>query len=268
MADAAPDELYVRRWAPPGPAGGLVVLVHGLAEHSGRYEWVAERLTDAGYAVFGYDARGHGRSPGPRGHADRYATLLDDLDRMIDRAADETRVERRFLYGHSLGGALVLNHALRGRRPLAGVVASSPFLQTTEPPPAWKVPVAKALSRLWPTAPLDPGIAPGLRSHDPQVDIDYDADPLTHYQITARLAVEAIRAGRWAVEHASELATPTLLLHGDADAITSHSASARFARAAGPICDFRSWPGKLHELHFEDNRDEVLDAVLAWLAAR
>lgn len=260
--------LHTRTWRPDGALVGMVVVVHGLAEHSGRYEWLASRLTAAGYAVFGYDARGHGRSPGPRGHADRYELLRDDLDRMIDRAVEEFPSDRRFLYGHSLGGGLVLNHALRRSRLLAGVVASSPFLETTQPPPAWKVLLAKALSRLWPTAPLNPGIGDGLRSHDPQVDIDYEADPLNHYQITARLAVEAIRAGRWAMEHAGELGTPTLLLHGDADPITSHSASERFARDAGPICDFRSWPGKLHELHFEDNREEVLDAVIRWLAAR
>lgn len=260
-------KLFIRNWRPEGPAIGRVVVAHGLAEHSGRYEWVAGRLTEAGYTVTSYDARGHGRSPGRRGHADSYGQLLDDLAWAIgdERGTDGPL----FLYGHSLGGGLVLNYALAGgRRAVDGVVASSPLILPTTRPPAWKVHSAKLLTRWWPTARFNPSLGPGLRSHDPQVDKDYEADPLTHECLTARLGVEALRAGRRLLERAGELRTPTLLMHGEADTITSAAASEEFARRAGSFAEYAGWAGKLHELHWEDNREEVLASMLAWLAAR
>lgn len=256
--------LHARKWRPVSRVAGQVVLVHGLGEHSGRYDHVAERLAGAGYGVLAYDQRGHGQHAGQRGHADSYGRLLDDVDAAISVLRQDTPDRPVFLYGHSLGGGVVLNHVLRRDSGVAGVIASSPLLLTTTPPPAWKVRLGRLLSRFWPTFPFVAGIDPASRSHDPQVAIDYAADPLTHGHVSARLAVHMLQAGRWALEHAPELAIPTLLLHGDADAVTSPAASAKFA-AASAHCELQLWPGKLHELHWEDNREAVLDSVVTWL---
>lgn len=257
--------LHAQRWTPPNAPAGQVGLIHGLGEHAGRYQAVAERLVEAGYQVLAIDQRGHGQTPGQRGHVARYEHLLDDVDAVIGQLRQDDPDVPVFLYGHSLGGGVVLNHALRRGRGVAGVIASSPLLRTTVPPPAWKVHVGKALSRVWPTFPFVAGIDPAGRSHDPQVAVEYAADPLTHDRVSARLAVEMLQAGRWALEHAADLSVPTRLLHGDADPITCHKASTDFAATAGASCDLKLWPGKLHELHWEDNRDEVLDDVVDWL---
>lgn len=259
--------LHASGWSPPGDPVGTIVLVHGLGEHSGRYDHVGEFFAAAGYEVVAYDQRGHGHSNGPRGHAPSYARLLDDLEGVLLGVQDGSEREPPlFFYGHSLGGGLVLNYALRRQAKLAGVIASSPLLLPAEKPPAWKVHTGKLLNRWWPTLGFTVGIDPAARSHNPQVAVDYAADPLTHGRVSARLGVEMLRESRWAVEHARGLAVPTLLMHGDADLVTSPEASRRFAAASG--ADLRVWPGKLHELHWENNRDEVLKCVLEWLEAQ
>ena len=114
----APDgvQFYFQGWQPETPPKAVVCLVHGLGEHSGRYAHVAAALNDAGYALLGFDLRGHGKSGGPRGHTPSYETLMDDIGRLLAEAAQRYPGQPQFLYGHSLGGNLVLNYALR-RKP-------------------------------------------------------------------------------------------------------------------------------------------------------
>ena len=124
----APDgiQFYFQGWQPETPPKAVVCLVHGLGEHSGRYAHVAAALNDAGYALLGFDLRGHGKSGGPRGHTPSYETLMDDIGRLLAEAAHRYPGRPQFLYGHSLGGNLVLNYALRRKPGIGGVVATSP----------------------------------------------------------------------------------------------------------------------------------------------
>lgn len=265
LATADGLALHAHGWSPEGDPIGTVVVVHGLGEHAGRYHHVGERLAASGYEVIAYDQRGHGRSEGPRGHAPSYDHLLEDLDTVLRGVQDDAEREPPlFLYGHSLGGGLVLNHALRRSSvTVAGVIASSPLLLPTKMPPAWKVHTAKLLNRVLPRIRFRANIGPTARSHDPQVEINFTADPLTQDFVTARLGVEMLRESRWALEHAAPLPVPALLMHGDDDPITCCDATRRFADASG--ADLRVWHEKRHELHWEDNRDEVLNAVVEWL---
>jgi alpha-beta hydrolase superfamily lysophospholipase len=169
------------------------------------------------------------------------------------------------LYGQSLGGGLVLNHLLRRRPQLAGAVVSSPLLLPAKQPPRWKLRSGRLLQHLWPSFRFATGVPSSALSHDPQVVAAHQTDPLVHRGVSARLGVQMLDAGRWALEHAAELASPVLLLHGEADTVTSCEASREFARRAGPQCTLQTWPGLLHELHGELQRDEVLQAVVAWL---
>src|SRR5437763_11955025 len=121
--------LYTQRWLPDGEPAGVVALVHGLGEHSGRYARVAAALTGAGYAVCAFDLRGHGRSPGRRGDT-RFGPALEDIDELLDDAGQRFGDRPQFLYGHSLGGLLVLSHGLARRRAVAGVVCSGPALRS------------------------------------------------------------------------------------------------------------------------------------------
>jgi alpha-beta hydrolase superfamily lysophospholipase len=257
---------FARAWIPPQDVRGTVGIVHGLGEHSGRYDEAGNFLSRSGFAVVAFDQIGHGRSGGPRGHASDYTLLLEDVGVLVgelQRRGDERLPQ--FLYGHSLGGNLVLNFALRRRPELTGLIVTSPLLRPAVRPPWWKLVLGHALNRLCPQLTLESGIDPADLSHDPQSVQRYRDDPLVHHRVSARLGIPMLAAGRWALEHADELNVPTLLMHGAADRVTSADASREFAARAGSICTLKTWPDRFHELHWESNRAEVLDAVLEWL---
>jgi alpha-beta hydrolase superfamily lysophospholipase len=261
-------DLQAREWVPGGAKRGLVVLVHGFDDHGGRYLHVGEALAAAGFVLCSYDARGQGRSGGRWAYVDRYDQYLDDLGAFLDLATARHPDLPRFLYGHSMGGNEVLNFLLRRQPRLAGAIATGPWLELATPAPAWKLAAARLAARL-PGAPALPtGMDPNGISRDPAVVKAYLADPCVQGKITPRLLISVLDAGTWALDHAGHLRVPLLLLHGDADPITSHAASQRFARAAGPLVTFRSWPGAFHELHNEPEKAEVLAAITGWLGAR
>jgi len=260
---------FVRIWRPDGETQAAICLLHGLGEHSGRYLYVAERLTAAGYAVVAPDLRGHGRSGGQRGHIPSYAAILADIDQLLGQSTDLFPGLPLFLYGHSMGGNLAINYPLRRSShldpALRGVIATSPWLRLSFEPSAAKVALARALSTVWPSLSQANGLAVKALSHDPAVTAAYLADPLVHDRISARAAVAIMSAGAWAIEHAQQFPLPLLLMHGGDDHITSAPASAEFARRAGPRCTFRLWPGLYHETHNEPEREKVLDFTIGWL---
>ena len=261
-------DMQAREWVPGGDRRGLVVLVHGFDEHGDRYRHVGEALAAAGFAVCSYDVRGHGRSGGRRADVDRYERYLDDLGAFLGLATARHPGLPRFLYGHSLGGNQVLNFLLRRRPALAGAVVTSPWLELAVKPPAWQVAAARVASLFLGGVALPTGMDANGISRDPAVVQAYQADPFVGGKITPRLLVQALDAGQWALAHASELQVPLLLLHGGSDQITSHGATQRFARAAGPLVTFRTWPDSFHELHNEPDKAEVLEAITGWLGAR
>jgi alpha-beta hydrolase superfamily lysophospholipase len=260
--------MQAREWMPDGAARGLVVLVHGFDDHGGRYLHVGQALAEAGFVLCSYDARGQGRSEGPWAWVDRYERLMDDLSAFLALATARHPGLPRFLYGHSMGGNEVLNFLLRRKPKLAGAVATGPWLELAVRAPAVQLAAARLAAKLPFTLALPTGMDPAGISHDPAVVAAYLADPCVKGKITPRLLVGVLDAGQWALAHAAELAVPLLILHGDADQITAHGASRRFAEAAGPLATFRSWPGGFHELHNEPEKAEVLKVITDWLAAR
>jgi alpha-beta hydrolase superfamily lysophospholipase len=272
----SPDgvEFFFQGWQPAGALTGVVCLVHGLGEHTGRYAHVAAVLNAAGYAVLGCDLRGHGKSGGPRGHTPTYDTLMDDIGRLLDEAATRYPGKPRFLYGHSLGGNLVLNYALRRcsgealrRKPaIAGVVATSPGLRIATPPPALQIALAKVMNRLQPALQMPNGLALDNLARDPEVIRAYTSDPLVHNKITVRLATSMLAAGEWALAHAAEFPAPLLLVHGTKDILTSAPASEEFAaHAPAKLCTLKLWPGFYHETHNEPEKAAVLGFMVEWL---
>jgi alpha-beta hydrolase superfamily lysophospholipase len=260
--------LQARDWTPDGPARALVALVHGFDEHGERYQHVGAALAGAGYALSAFDLRGHGRSGGKRVHAESYEPLMEDVDTFLRLAGERFPGLPRFLYGHSMGGNLVLNYALRRSPALAGVVATSPWLELAKAPPAWQAAAARVASRLLGGVALPTGLDSAAISRDPAVVKAYDADPFLQGKITPRLLVSVLDAGQWALAHAGEWKLPLLLLHGDADRITSFDASRRFAEAAQGDVTFHGWPGGYHELHNDLDKAEVLKEIVAWLGKR
>lgn len=264
-ADGLP--LVGRCWEPAGEPRAVVCLVHGLGEHCGRYAHVAAALTDGGYTVLACDKRGHGRSGGKRGFIPSYDTLMADIDLLLAQAAARFPGKPRFLYGHSLGGNEVINYALRRKPALAGVVSTSPGLRTAFKPPAAQLAAGRLMNRLWPAFTLPNGLELAALSRDPAVVAAYQADPLVHDRLSARLGIELLQSGEWAIAHAAEFPVPLLLMHGTADRLTSHEASQQFASQASN-CTLKLWEGLYHETHNEPEKGEVLGFVVDWLQAR
>ncbi len=273
----SPDhlEFYFQGWEPESQPKAVVCLVHGLGEHSGRYAHVAAALNEAGYALLGFDLRGHGKSGGKRGHTPTYEALMDDIARLLDEAAARYPGLPRFLYGHSLGGNLVLNYALRRlvtpsaaerSRRVSGVIATSPAIRLPKPLPPLQVALARVMNRLYPALQMPNGLALDGLARDPEVIRAYTADPLVHNKISVRLAIEMLAAGEWALAHAAEFPLPLLLVHGTADILTSAQASAEFAaRVPAGRCTLKLWEGFYHETHNEPEKAEVLAYIVDWL---
>jgi acylglycerol lipase len=265
MQAADGQKLYGQGWAPDGAPKAAISFVHGLGEHSGRYAHVATNLTSAGYALVAFDLRGHGRSEGKRGHAASYDMLMDDIGLLLQET--ETRYpggRSYFLYGHSLGGNLVLNYVLRRKPDLAGVIATSPALRTTTPLPGWKRGLAGLLYDRLPDLQMPNGLDLSGLSHDPDVIARYQADPLVHDRASVRLGADVLTTGEWALNHAANFPLPLLLMHGSADRLTCPKTSAKFASEVND-CTFVLMDGCYHELHNEPESHEVLDNMVAWL---
>jgi alpha-beta hydrolase superfamily lysophospholipase len=260
--------LYSQGWQPEAAPKAAVCLVHGIGEHSGRYAHVAEALCAAGYALCAYDLRGHGRSEGPRGHSPAFDAMMDDIDLLLTSAGGRFPGCPQFLYGHSLGGNLVLNYGLRRRAALQnvkGVVATSSGLRTATPPPAFKLWLGKVFYQLWPGLTMPTGLVLAGLSRDPSVIEKYRADPLVHGVVSARFALDFLNAGEWAIAHAAEFPLPVLVAHGTADLLAAAQASRDFAAQAGARATLKLWEGLYHETHNEPEKAEVLAYLIHWL---
>lgn len=266
MADG--QALFVRDWPHPRPHDAVLV-VHGLGEHSGRYQRLAAWFHARGYSVRAYDQRGHGRTPGARGALSHPDDLLEDLATVYhDYAAGLPRPP--LLLGHSMGGLVAARGVLDRRIQPPAMVLSSPALRTWEP--RWRQRLAAALATLLPNLPLPNGLPFDKLSHDPQVEPAYRADPLRHGRITPRLADFIFRAGEAAIADAGRLATPTLLLVAGADRLVDPSGSRDFAAGAwvGNHLTTRYFDALYHELfnEAEPSRGQVLKQLGDWLQRR
>lgn len=261
------QQFHGLEWRPEGETRAVVCLVHGLGEHAGRYAHVAQALCDAGYALLAFDLRGHGQTPGRRGHAPSWETALDDIARLLDEGAQRFPGLPRFLYGHSLGGTLVLAYALRRKPQVAGVIATGPVLKLPQPVPPAKLALGRFMYRVLPSFQLANGLDRAGLSRDPEVVRRYNEDPLVHDRVSARLAADMLDSGEWDIAHAAEFALPLLLMHGTADRITWAEGSRQFAAKLKGDCTFRLWQGLYHEIHNEPEQKEVLGFMIHWLQA-
>lgn len=258
-------KLHGRSWTMGKDIKGIICLIHGLGEHSGRYEHVADFFCAHGFALLALDLRGHGKSDGQRGHAQNYDVLMSDITLLLNEAEHRFPLRPKFLYGHSLGGNLVLHYGLKNNPTLSGVIASAPLLCLSDEPPIWQRYLIKKLQQLNLNIALPNGINPHDLSRTPEVEISYKKDPLTHNRITPTLAIKMMKAAAWNLEHAADFPLPLLLLHGNSDRITAPEASRIFAEKVGKKCTFHLIDKAYHELHNEPNKDAVLNIILEWL---
>jgi alpha-beta hydrolase superfamily lysophospholipase len=271
------QRLHLQHWrASPaaGPLQGTVQIVHGLGEHIGRYDALARRLTATGWHVAGHDHRGHGRSSGARGALPVQPALLPDLALAIDavRAAPDGAGPHHVLLGHSMGGLIAARFVAEGLmqpsqpwyREMHGLVLSSPALDIGL---GWPQRALLAVLRpLMPALALSNGLQAAWLSRDPAAVRAYEADPLMHDRITARLLHFMVSEAEMVQRLASRWRTPTLLLWAGADRCVRPEGSARFAAAAPPgVVQAQGYPPLFHEIFNEPEHAEVEARLLAWL---
>jgi alpha-beta hydrolase superfamily lysophospholipase len=261
-------EIYSKAWIPGQQARGVVVLVHGVGEHVGRYERVAQAMTTAGYVMAGFDLRGFGKSGGPKGHTPSLDTYFDDIDLFLGELNRKYPGLPKFLYGHSLGAMLVMAYTPLRKPNVVGVIATSPGTKTALQEQKFKVLLAKILGKALPTFTLVSGVDPQALSRDPQVAIDYVNDPLVHAKITTGWGLHVLKLIDLIDENASRFPRPLLLMHGTADALNYPVSSTSFAEAAPKDkVTLKMWDGLKHELHNETIKDEVFKTMVDWMEA-
>ena len=268
LAGAGGAEIYWQAWLPSGEPRAVVVIVHGIGEHSGRYGHVAARLNAAGFAAYALDHRGHGRSSGPRGLVDRMDHAVSDVDSFVTLAAARHADHPLHLLGHSMGGAIAIAYALRHQERLHGLLLSSATASVGSAPASARF-GAKAIGALAPNAGIME-IDPSLISHDPAVVRAYREDPLVYQgQLPARTVAEVAATVEGFAAGVPALRVPLLVMAGTGDRIVPPSGSRMvYDRAGSPDRTLRLYDCLYHELFNEPERRVVLGDVTGWLDAR
>lgn len=260
--------LLGRFFPPPKKPKAVMALVHGFGEHSGRYSDMADYLAQSGIATIALDLRGHGLSNGKRGVSHDYSLLRGDVDALLKLAREKYPGLPLFLYGHSMGGGLVLHHALRGgTEDVSGVIASAPLITLPKAPPAIMKFLGKIARRLSPNAVMKNTIPGHMVSTLPAEQEKYEQDPLNHDQLGLGLADDIINGGQWVLDHAADWNKPLLLIHARNDKLTAFSGSEAFA-AQAQNCTFIPFDDCEHEIHNDVTRDAAYKALTDFIEAR
>jgi acylglycerol lipase len=262
-------EVHTRQWEPPvGSPRAVVVLVHGLGEHSGRYERLAGRFVKAGFAVSALDLRGHGESPGHKGDT-RFAAALEDIDALLADSVGRWPGAPAFLYGHSLGALLAVAY-LNGQpaRPLAGAVISAIGLHSALREQRMKVRAARVFGRLTPRARVKSGIDPSVLSRDEAVVEAYRRDKLVHGFASMGFGLDALVTSDAILAGGVKSDVPMLVIHGSEDALAYVSGARALADLAPGQVTLRVYDGLFHEVHNEPEQRQVFKDVRAWMEER
>ena len=260
--------LYRQWWLPDGDPKGVVMLVHGLGEHSGRYGHVAGRLIGAGYAVHALDHRGHGRSDGKRVFVTSYDEFMADMIQFRGLIETQHPGVPLFVLGHSMGGNIAMGHVLDHQDGLAGMVLSGPALQVGEDLTPAKIKIFSLVAKVAPGFRPE-GLSADAISRDQAVVDAYRADPLVYTgKISAGLGAALIGAMQSFPERYSDLTLPVLVLHGTEDRLASIEGSrALEAGAVDADLTARYYDGLFHEVFNEPEQDDVLNDLVGWLDA-
>ncbi|WP_064196906.1 MULTISPECIES: alpha/beta hydrolase [Emticicia] len=257
--------IYGKKWESTLPTKAVICIMHGMGEHINRYNHVAEMFTSNGYSVIGCDHRGHGKSEGKSGHFPDFDTFLNDVDTLLKVASEHFPNTKQILYGHSMGGNLVANYLLRRQPKITGAILSSPYFQLAFQPSKITLFIGRMMKGIFPSLSLSSGLDSSAISRDIEEVKKYNEDPLVHDKVSAKMGIEMIETGQWAIDNAAKLSVPTLLYHGTADRLTSHHGSELFAQKAGKNLTFISLEGLYHETHNEPEKAEVFKKIILWL---
>ncbi len=252
-------------WNSEGPENPRFVLwmVHGMGEHSGRYQNLRKAFISRGGLCVGFDLRGHGKSSGKRGHALSLDQLCGDIQALYEHKQKDFGGLPLLGFGHSLGGQLILHWQLNHGGALNAIMVSAPYLALAFEPPAWKVALGKWAARVWPSFSQATGLETAALCKDQKVVEAYKRDPLVHDKISASMFLSIHLGGASLLEKASSVQLPLLLGHGTADRITSEAASRDFA-ARCKAAEYWTMEGGFHELHHEPEQQIWFDRLLVF----
>lgn len=257
--------LFAQHWMPGQKPRAVINLVHGFREHSGRYSGWAQRFAREGIGILAMDLRGHGRSEGRRGHADRFDRYLGDLHILLTRSSELFANVPHILYGHSLGGNIVTSYLISENDMPHAAIITSPWFTLTKKPSLLKQTAAKLIQFILPGLQVKTTLDPNGLSHDPKVAEDYRNDPLVHDRITPYLFFAIEEHGMKASRNIYKINIPLLVMHGGDDPITSCRQTRSFVMNAGSLTTYREWPGCFHELHQDSKADEVFRFIMEWM---
>ena len=255
--------LKVQRWNEIQAPTRSLIIIHGLGEHQNRYKHVAAHFSKDGFQVFSYDQRGHGKSEGKRGHSPGIASNICDLERVIESIPHENL----FIYGHSFGGNVLANFLIRKDcASLRASVLTGSWFRLFKEPSTFEVALATVMNKIYPKYSQDNQVIPKTLSNIEKVADDYLSDPLVHTQITAGLFKSFHSSGLYAIENASNISTPTLVIHGADDIITHPTGSKQLAERMGDLATLRIYENTQHELHNDYIVNQMLSDISKWFA--
>ena len=243
----------------------VVALVHGMGEHSTRYaDFVIPKLIENNISVITFDHFGHGKTEGKRGHNPSFEAVLDSVFSVLKKSKEVFGELPTYLYGHSMGGNVVLNYALERNPEINGIIATSPFLRLAFQPPSWKLSLGKIMQKIAPSITLGNELDANDISRDKNEVQKYIDDPLVHDKVSPNFSITFIETGNWAIENAKKLSLPTLILHGTSDKIIDHEASEEFANKTDKAI-LKLYEGGYHELHNDLCKEEFITDVIEWI---
>jgi acylglycerol lipase len=261
-------DIYYQAWLPDGDPQGVLILVHGLADHCGRYMNFVDHFVPSGYAVYGMDLLGHGKSQGLRVYVERFEEFTDTLKIFLDMVKEQQPDRPRFLVGHSMGGLIVADYLLKHQDHLSGAVLSAPSVKVPGNVSTVTVLLGKVLSGLIPKAGLLTLDTAGV-SRDAAVVEAYVNDPLVHKgKITARMAAEMLKAMKRVSAEAGQITLPVLMVQGGADRLVDPAGTRiLFDKVGATDKTLKMYKGLYHELFNEPEHGQVLSYVEGWLAS-
>lgn len=259
-------ELYYQHWQPDAEPRAIIAIVHGVGEHSGRYMNVVKPLTTHGYAVYGYDHRGHGRSAGRRVHINRWGEYREDLKIFLDTVTKQEPEKPVFLYGHSMGALIALEYLSHHPQRLSGAIISGAPIEPAGVSKPYLVALARTLSGVWPRFSVNLGLDITALSRDPDVAKAYETDPLVSRRATVRWGTESLNTISWVKAHATKINIPILLIHGEADRLSlAQGTRSLFEIMTHADKTLRIYPGGYHEPHNDIDHEQVVADIQQWL---
>ena len=248
---------------------GMVCIIHGFGEHIGRYRHVMQALNGSKFQVYGIDLRGHGKSEGLKGHSPDFISLINDIEEFLKIVRAEHLYLPLFLFGHSMGGNLVLNYVLRDKsKELSGFIVSAPWIKLAFTPPRWKERLAHLMARIAPKVRQSNGLNSMYLSKDPEVSRQYDHDPLVNFKISAGLFSAINYGAAYLIEHQNEIKLSGFIFHGKSDSIIDYKANMKLALCNPNYIKWKLWKGVFHEAHNDFEQKEVIKEWIDWMTLK